>query len=304
VTIVALAVLVATAVGVSAERRFAWSQPAARGVLQVMLYALVPFVSFINMARLHLSAGAGFGLIFAYLGIAVTGTVAYLAGTRVLGLDRAGVGALVCCVIVVNTGYLGLPTSVALFGAGALSTAVAYDQVVSGPMLFIGGFGIGAAFGDSAGVDRRARIKSFLMRNPPLLAVIAGLLAPASLAPHALFVASHVVVDGLLPLGFFVVGVNLSAERREERAPLIERPDRRVAIAVGLRLLVTPAILAIVSATVVPLPHAYLLQAAMPSGINTLLVGHAYGLDLRLIATVIVWSTTAALAVALAVALL
>ena len=33
----------------------------------------------------------------------------------------------------------------------------------------------------------------------------------------------------------------------------------------------------------------------MPTGINSLIVGHAFGLDQRLIATIIVWTTLVAL---------
>jgi predicted permease len=57
--------------------------------------------------------------------------------------------------------------------------------------------------------------------------------------------------------------------------------------------LVAPLLLAGVSASAFALPSSYLLQAAMPTGINSLIIGHAYGLDQRLIATVIVWSTIA-----------
>jgi malate permease and related proteins len=304
VIFVALTVLLATALGVGAERRTDAAQRAARGALRLILYVLLPFVSFFNIARLQLTVGAGVGLAFAYVAIAIAGCAAYVVGTRILKLERSALGGLICSVIVVNTGYLGLPTTVALLGAGQLGPAIAYDQIVSGPMFLLGGFGIGAAFGNHAGEGGLSRVKAFLARNPPLLAVIAGLLAPASLAPNVLVHISHLVVDALLPIGFFVVGVNLSAERREERAPLLERPDRRVIAAVALRLLITPAILALVSATIVKLPTPYLLQAAMPCGLNTLLIGHAYGLELRLIATVIVWSTAAALAVYLTIAAL
>ncbi len=109
--------------------------------------------------------------------------------------------------------------------------------------------------------------------------------------------ASHVIVAALLGLGFFVVGIYLSAERREDAAPLVELPDRRVVTAVALRLSVAPAVLALFSLLVVRLPHVYLLQAAMPTGISSLIVGHAYGLDQRMIATTIMWSTAAVLVV-------
>jgi predicted permease len=122
--------------------------------------------------------------------------------------------------------------------------------------------------------------------------------------PASLLHVSHVVVIAMLPLGFFAVGVTLSAERRADGSRLLEPPDRRVAVAVGLRLLVAPAVLAAASLTAIRLPSAYLLQAAMPTAINSLIVGQAYQLDQRLIATAIVWSTAAALVVGVAVALL
>lgn len=286
----------ATAIGIACERRTAWAGPLSKRILAVMLYGLVPYVSFVNFAHLHISAGGGVGIALAYAAIVTDGLLAWWVGRRVLGLRAPAVGALICTVILVNTGYLGLPVVSAALGTGHLPDAVAYDQLISSPMLLIVGFAIGALFGTRGGDSPRARLKAYLSRNPPLLAVIAGLLTPASVVPVAALSVSHVVVLALLPLGFFVVGVNLSAERREDAAPLLERPDRRVTAAVGLRLLTVPAILGTVSLLVIHLPGAYLVQAAMPTGINSLIVGHAYGLDQRLIATVIVWSTLVVLA--------
>ena len=74
-------------------------------------------------------------------------------------------------------------------------------------------------------------------------------------------------------------------------------------LAVALRLCVAPALMACFSAFALRLPSAYLLQSAMPTGISSLIVGYAYGLDQRLIATIIVWSTAAALVAGLIVAL-
>ena len=297
--LVASVVLLATGFGIVCEHRTALAPRAARAALQLMLYVLVPFVSFVSIAHLALTVGAGVGLVFAYLGLGVAGIAVWAIGRSVLDVPRPVLGALICSAVLVNTGYLGLPMTVALLGTSHLGAAVAYDQVVSGPMLFIVGFGVGAAFGVRGGESSRARFRTFLTRNPPLIAVVAGLLAPASLAPGALVHASHLVVDALLPLGFFVVGVTLSTERREDDAPLLELPDRRVLLGVGARLLVAPALLALVSALIVRLPSAYVLLAAMPTAVNSLLVGHAYGLDQRLIATIIVWSTATVLAVAL-----
>jgi predicted permease len=300
---VALVAVVATAFGVTCERRFDGAPRAGRGVLTLMLYVLVPFVSFVNIAHLRLTTGAAAGLGLAYIAVGVAGFAAWALGHGWLRLSRPDLGALICTVIIVNSGYLGLPMTVALLGPRELSPAVAYDQLVGAPMLLLFGFGVGATFGAATGDSAALRLRAFVSRNPPLLAVIAGLIAPASLAPTVLVHASRLVVIALLPLGFFAVGINLSAERRQEGAPLLERPDRRVMMSVGLRLLVAPLVLAGISALIIRLPSAYVLQAAMPTGVNTLIVGHAYGFDLRFIATAIVWSTAAVLLIGLVIAL-
>jgi malate permease and related proteins len=256
-----------------------------------MFFVLIPFVTFFSLARLHVTAGVGIGLGLAYAALAIVGVLAWVLATRVLKLSRPATGALLCVVTLANTGYLGLPLSVALLGAGALPAAIAFDSLVSGPMFYLSGFAIGAAFGDHGERGRAALLKRFALRNPPLLAAAAGLLAPASVAPDLLVDAAHHAVWGLLALGFFALGVNLGAEA-EEGALVFPPPlTKPVAVAVGLRLAVAPALLAGFAALVVHIPDVYLLQAAMPSGINSLVIGHAYGLDLRLASSALAWTT-------------
>ena len=300
--LIALVVVAATALGQLAHARWALAPRAARAVLSLMLYVLVPFISYVNIAHLHINAGVGAGLGFAYVELAIVGVVAWQLGTRVLHLPRPAVGGLIVCVIVVNTGYLGLPLVVALLGASQLPFAIAFDQLVSGPTLFTAGFGVGAAFGTRADAGARERLRTFIARNPPLLAVVAGLIVPASAAPEALVHASHVVVLALLPLGFFVLGVNLAAEHPRGRWPL-PAPDRVTVTAVGLRMVLAPVLLFALSRAFVTVPTAYLVQAAMPAGLNSLLVGHAYGLDLRLISAAVGWCTAVALLAALVIGL-
>src|SRR5947209_384784 len=126
VILVVLAVVLSTAVGVATERRTAVAVSAARWALGLMLYALLPFVSFVNFSHLRLSVGGSLGLGLAYLALGVAGTAAWAIGRRRLRLPSPSVGALVLSVILVNTGYLGLPMSFALLGAHGFGSAVAY----------------------------------------------------------------------------------------------------------------------------------------------------------------------------------
>jgi predicted permease len=301
---VAAVVIAATVAGVALEHRSSAAPRLAAGCLNVMLYVLVPFVAYTSFAHLHLSLDAGAGLVLAYVGLGLAGGLAYLAGGRWLRLARPSVGALVCVVLLVNTGYLGLPMAVVVLGSSHVNQAVAYDQVVSGPMVFTAGFAVGAVFGTRHEHVGARRLLAVVTRNPPLLAALAGLFVPQSLVPHVLLDVRRAVIDALLVIGFVVVGISLSAERREDDAPLLELPDRRIGAALALRFAPNAALLSLASLAGLAIPAAYLLQAAMPSGVNALLVGHAFGLDQRLIATAIVWSTIAVLVVGSLAALL
>jgi predicted permease len=66
------------------------------------------------------------------------------------------------------------------------------------------------------------------------------------------------------------------------------------------RLLLAPALLVALSAPFIDLPPPYLLLAAMPCGINSVTVAHVYGLDLRISAAAVAWSTAIVVAAGLA----
>jgi malate permease and related proteins len=293
VALVVAAIVLATAAGALAEHRYGErAQALSRRILDVMLYGLLPFATFFVIANLHLTAGVGAGIGIAYAELAIVGVLAWLVGSRVLRLPRASTGALICTVVVVNTGYLGIPLSAAVLGRHALDEAIAWDALVSGPMLYVVGFGIGAVFGTRTGAGSRERVRAFLTRNPPLAAVILGLLAPDALDPDVLVHVSQGILIGLLPIGFFVLGVNLMAEREEGVLAFPPPLTRPIAAVVLLRLVVAPGLVLLASAFIITLPDAYLLQAAMPTGINSMLVAHAYGLDLRLTSGALAWTTT------------
>jgi malate permease and related proteins len=302
--VVALAILASTGVGLAAEHR--WRERAvafSRRLIEIMVWGLLPFITFFVVARLHLGGGVGIGLALGYVELAAVGGLAYIIGTRVLHLPRPSVGALILCVILANTGYLGIPLNAALLGHDALAPAIAWDTIVSQVMLYVVGFAVGAAFGTEVGDSPRERAKAFLTRNPVLWALIAGLLAPDALAPQAIVdVAKACAAYALLPVGFFLLGVNLMGEREEGVLGFPPPITTPVVVGVALRMAVAPALLVGLSAITVDVPEAYIVQAGMACGINSLVVGHLYGLDIRLAASAIAWSTLLAVVGALALA--
>src|SRR5262249_54227561 len=169
--------------------------------------------------------------------------------------------------------------TVALLGRHQLSTAVLYDVLVTGPCLLLGAFAVGAAFGTKAGETPRQRARAFFTRNPALYAAIAGLLAPRALAPTVLVDISQALIVAILPIGFFAVGAPRAETAEHGELPMPPPLTRPVALTVFTRLAVVPGLLMLLAAPLIHLPAAYRLLSAMPSGLNSLVVAHAYGLD-------------------------
>jgi predicted permease len=292
--------VLAVVVGVASERRWpARTSEIARRTLVLTVYTVLPVVIFFNLARASFTRDEELGLGLVYVAVAITGTLAVITSKR-LNVSRPARGSILTSSVMGNTGYLGLPLTAALLGFEQIPAAVLYDTVVTTPLLFLGAFGVGAVFGDTAGETVGERLKVFFTRNPPLYAAIAGLLAPASLAPDIAVDISRVLIVALLPIGFFAVGAALAEEQLETAGA--DDPDSTPA-SIGLilisKLIVMPLVLWAISLPLLDLPDTYLLLAAMPCGINALIVAHLYGLDHRLTAKAVTWTTAIVLVVAL-----
>jgi predicted permease len=293
---IVLTVIVATAVGVIVERRDNARAHAARlAVMRTMLWVLVPFVAYVNVARAHLSLDATLSIAIAAAGVVAAGAIMWRLGRGPFRLPDASIGAAIVSTIQPNSGYFGLPLIAALFSHAQLSQAVVYDSLISLPTFALVSFGIGARFGRAAHAGWRARLRAVLLRNPVLLAVVAALLVPEAWDPEALVTPSHVAVYALLPLGFFVVGITLGDEAKDGMLRIPPPLTPPIAAVVVLQMAFVPLVL-LAAGLVIDVPPCFYVMAAMPVGVNTVLVGHATGLDLRLTSAAIAWSTTVAIA--------
>jgi malate permease and related proteins len=295
------AIAVSASAGVAAERRWPTTAVAwARQALVISLYTLIPFVIFFNLDRVHLNANLAGGLVIGWVAILCAAGLAWVTGSRLLRLNRPITGSVITGTLIPNSGYLGYPLVASLLGFHALGQAVVYDVVVSAPCLLLLGFGVGAAFGTKAGIGFGERVVAFFTRNPPLYAAIAGVLAPASLAPDVLVDISRGVVIALLPIGFFAVGAVLADEAEEGTLELSSPLHPPLGSTILLRLVIAPGLLLLLSLPFIDLPGPFLLLAAMPCGVNTLLIAHVYGLDAKLAAQAVAWTTAIAVVAVLA----
>ena len=288
-----LTIIVSVAAGIYGEHR--WPEKAGSGSrrgLLLILYFVLPPIVFFNLVHVELSFGGGAGIGAGILTSICVGLLAWFLAVPVLKLDRPVAGAVICSAILANTSYLGYPMVYTLMGGEALTNAVLFDVVVSYLTLMIGAFGVGAAFGTKAGEGFRERLKAFFFKNPLLVAAVLGLLAPESLAPDLAVDISRVLVVIPLVVGFFAVGAILTEEVRDGVMKVPLRPHKPLGAVLICRLVAAPALLLLFTLPFSGVPDSYYLLAVMPTGLNSMIVGHAYGLDLRTAAEAIVYTTT------------
>ncbi len=289
---ITLTIVVAVLAGILAERR--WPEKvghASRQSLLVVLFAVIPPIIFFNLAHAEFGAGTGIGLALGLVSVILVGLAGWVIAVPLLGLPRPVAGAVICCVLTSNTGYLGYPMVLTLMGGDDLTQGVVYDVVVSGSALMLFAFGVGAAFGNRAGEGFRQRAKAFFLKNPLLYAGVLGVLAPHWMAPQVAVDISWGLVMLILPVGFFAVGAVLAEEERIGAITFPPKLHKPVAGVIFARLLLSPALLIVLSMPFTGIPRSYYLMAAMPTGLNSMIVGHAYGLDLRTTAEALVYTT-------------
>jgi malate permease and related proteins len=302
---IALTIIAATWAGLTAERRMPGrAGTGSRRALTLVLYTVLPAVVFLNLVRADLDRDLLVGIALGWVTVVVCASVAFAVGSRWLALERPQIGALLCCILVSNSAYLGYPLVAALLGFDDLSDAVAYDVGVGTTSLLIGAFSVGAAFGTKAGETPKQRLRSFFARNIPLYAAGLAVLAPEWMAPDWAVDASRVAIVLMLPVGFFAVGAALAEDEEEAELRLPPPFTRETATVVAIKLMLMPALLFLLALPLIDLPTSFLLLAAMPSGLNAMIVVHTYGLDLKITANALIWTTGIVVPVALVASLL
>jgi predicted permease len=296
---ITIVVVVAMAAGAFARRHSHHSDRFVTVSLDLVMLFLIPIIGFAYASRLVLNLSTIVGILGGYAVIATLGLIAWQVTDRRMHLNRAQQGGVVLAVVLANTGYLGLPVAITLLGRDELPQSVAWDSLISQPMaLLIAPFIAGAFSPTHQHAHLGKQLVSVLKRAPAIPALIAGLLVPDGWVPQWLLDLATWFVYAILPLGFFAVGVTLMRLRHADGE---ENPPRAaIGLVLLLRNIVAPVLFIILGLLVLPdEPRAFTLQAAMPCGLNALVIGHAFDLDTGVIATAIAWSTAIVLAVAL-----
>ena len=189
------------------------------------------------------------------------------------------------CVFFGNVAYLGFPVVTALMpGREAVASAVAAVYLA---VLFT--LGIALLEYERGGRTRPADMLTSILKNPLLLAVVAGvagvaggIVLPDILARPLAMLASTSSPVVLVALGIFIARHSAGASTRRHAFTLSV-----------LKLVILPALYAL-AAMVLPVQgdtRVVVLQAAMPLGLTPFALAESYPLDRDIVASVIVIST-------------
>jgi predicted permease len=205
--------------------------------------------------------------------------LAIVAISRRCAYSRGVCGALLLCVPLGNTSFLGFPLVAALLGEDALRYAVLYDQLGSFLALSTYGLWVAARFGDGEKLSW-SQTALRILRFPPFIALVLAF-TPLPRVPLLQPLWAR-LSDVLVPLAMFAVGMRLSWQ-----AP---RPLGAALLGLGLKLVLMPAlafgVLMLLSAPEALL-RAVVLEAAMPAMITAGAVASLAGLAPELTAALV-----------------
>lgn len=202
------------------------------------------------------------------------GVLASWLVARTFRVSRPVFGALLLCVPLGNTSFLGLPLLSALRGSDAVRYGLVYDQAGSFLILSTYGLVVLARF-SGATPPSAAALAARVVKFPPFVALVLGLLIAALRVPvpeAAQSVLSR-IGDTLVPLAMFAVGIRLRLRPPAEHAALWS--------GLAIKMLLLPActyfVLRAIGATGLAADVA-VLEAAMPPMLTAAALASVAGL--------------------------
>ncbi|XXY49927.1 AEC family transporter [Sorangium sp. So ce269] len=223
-----------------------------------------------------------------------TCALAGIAVARALGLPRAAQGAAGLVGSFSNTGFLGVPVVLALYGqaGSAAGTAILVDSIVTTLMLWTFGVALAARMGAGGDADARGLLRVLL--HPNVLSIAAGLALHALPIPLPAWVERALDALGSATPTLVFLALGLSLDLRSLRGRV--RPLMAIA---AVKLLLGPAV-ALAAALALrlerPTSEVAVLQSAMPTSMVSVIIAARYGCDGQFAAATAVVTTLGALA--------
>lgn len=197
-----------------------------------------------------------------------------------------------------NTGFMGFPLMLALFGPSSLAPTLT-STILTACVLFAIALvlmEVGTVAKGQSGVQAIFKVLLSLARNPLLLApalggacLALGITIPASAGSFLKLLGAAAPPCALVALGLF-----LADQARQQAEPLASPSLKMTVMLVGLKLLVQPALAWWLATQVFGLSgtivHMVVVLSALSTGTGPFMVATLYGRDARMTARVILVS--------------
>lgn len=255
----------------------------SRAIGRVVFYLFSPALVFNLLINNRLPLGeAGLTLLLAALVVAIMGLITLVA-SRLLKFDRRTTIVALLATMFANTGNYGLPLIAFAFGDATLAHASLYFVATS--ILFNS---VGVLIASLGHLDLRAALLG-LLRVPVLYAVIIALTLSQMQVklPLPLERTLSQMASGAIPLMIILLGLELSKVKWSGNL-------RNIGIVAGIRLLAGPLVgfgLADAFGLANPARQSLIIDAAMPSAVNSTVLANEYKLDTSFITAVIFFGT-------------
>jgi len=266
-------------------RRLEFLRPEdAKTLNKIVVYIAIPSLIFLAMSRADLSGIMILGTItFICLMVGlVCGVIAYIFA-HLMNYSKKTKWTLVTTSAMLNSGFMGYPVVLGVFGGAGMVSAVFYD--IGSVIIFIS-FGLLLILAYGGKFQDILRESVFF---PSIIAITLGILANLLNIPLGNIVPN--ILDYLsgaaIPLIMLSLGLSLEFKEVKERFNL-------ASFVTVIRLVISPLI-AIVLATILGLSglnySVAVVQAGMPSGMLTMVLAIAYNLDVKVTAACVFLST-------------
>ncbi|MCS6940857.1 MAG: AEC family transporter, partial [Roseiflexus sp.] len=283
---VLLPVTVVVASGYALRRRFDLDLPSLN---RLSMYVLGPALIFTTIVRIDMAGGEALRIIAASVAVCLGIGVIGLVTGALMRLDRGSLAALLLCVMFMNSGNYGLPTSRFAFGEAGFQRALLYfiAQTILAQTLAV-------PIASAGRSDLKSAVRQ-MFAMPQIYAAALGLLARFSGVdlPHrsdalgSAFRGVALMADAALPLLLLLLGMQLANGTAVEDV-------RLTAVVAVLRLGVSPMLAYGIARTLALDDLAWrvvVLEASMPTAVNMVLYSLEFNARPRFVAGVVVATT-------------
>lgn len=267
-------------------RRTEFLKPETTQILnKIVIYIAIPSLIFLSMYNADLSDLKTLGTITltCIMVGSLTGLLAYIFA-NIRKYPPKTKWSLVTTSALFNSGFLGYPVILGVFGAEGMVRAVFYD--VGSTILFI-------SFSILLILNYGGSYQSIIRRSvlfPPFLAVVLGILANLSNLPLGSILPDVLGYLSGAAIPLIMISLGLSLEFKE-----VYEHISSASFVSFIKLIISPVI-AVLLATVLGLSginySVAVIEAGMPSAMLSLVLAITYNLDVKVSAACIFLSTT------------